>query len=49
MEHSILSQQIMLHIQKKKKSNGFEKAPFGIVGLETAFPLFIRTLLKQEI
>ena len=36
----------MLHIQMKKKSNGFEKAPFGIVGLETAFPLLYTHFVK---
>ena len=31
---------------EEEKSNGFEKAPFGIVGLETAFPLIIYSLRK---
>ncbi|WP_411747583.1 dihydroorotase, partial [Psychrobacillus psychrotolerans] len=31
---------------EEEKSNGFEKAPFGIVGLETAFPLLYTHFVK---
>lgn len=31
---------------EEEKSNGFEKAPFGIVGLETAFPLLYTYFVK---
>ena len=39
MERLILLQQTMHHIRVKRKHEGMELAPFGIVGLETAFPL----------
>lgn len=32
---------------EEEKSNGFEKAPFGIVGLETAFPLLYTHFVKR--
>ena len=47
MEQLILLQQIMLHIQKKKKITGMKLAPFGIVGLETAFPLLYTHLVEK--
>ncbi|WP_144509338.1 dihydroorotase [Bacillus sp. FJAT-22090] len=31
----------------EEKANGFEKAPFGIVGLETAFPLLYTHFVKK--
>ncbi|WP_391208433.1 dihydroorotase [Psychrobacillus sp. L4] len=32
---------------EEEKANGFEKAPFGIVGLETAFPLLYTHFVKS--
>ncbi|TQR20822.1 dihydroorotase [Psychrobacillus vulpis] len=32
---------------EEEKANGFEKAPFGIVGLETAFPLLYTYFVKN--
>ncbi len=34
---------------EEEKSKGFEAAPFGIVGLETAFPLLYTNLVKTNI
>nr|WP_144920251.1 dihydroorotase [Paenibacillus bovis] len=34
---------------EEEKSNGMKSAPFGIVGLETAFPLLYTNLVKKEI
>ena len=36
----------MHHIHEKEKAAGLEKAPFGIVGLETAFPLLYTNFVK---
>ncbi len=32
-----------------EKEHGFQNAPFGIVGLETALPLFIKALIDSEV
>jgi dihydroorotase len=32
-----------------EKERGFQDAPFGIIGLETALPLFIRALIDSEV
>lgn len=34
---------------EQEKSNGFLNSPFGIVGLETAFPLLYTHLVKKEV
>ena len=49
MEQLILLQQIMPHIQRKKKQKVWNLAPFGIVGLETAFPLLYTHFVEKEI
>ena len=33
---------------EEEKSRGMEKAPFGIVALETAFPLLYTRFVKEE-
>ena len=49
MERSILLQQTMRHIRKKKKQKEWCLAPFGIVGLETAFPLLYTHFVEKGI
>jgi dihydroorotase len=36
------------HLNSEKEL-GFQEAPFGIIGLETALPLFIRALIDSEV
>ena len=36
------------HINSEKEL-GFQNAPYGIIGLETALPLFIRALIESEV
>ena len=49
MERLILLRQIMHHIQMEEKAEGMELAPFGIVGLETAFPLLYTHFVEKGI
>ena len=49
MEQLILLQLTMHRIQQKKKREECEIAPFGIVGLETAFPLLYTHFVKKGI
>ncbi len=48
MEPLILLRQTMLLMAKKKRQMDLE-APFGIVGLETAFPLLYTHLVQKNV